>query len=102
MRCKALFLAALLVSGAAAADDAPKAIDVTAGQPAPSDGVFLPKDAALAVAKKCAQAEADRDRYRKEVADQPLPSGSLLVGAAVVGLVVGALVGGFAVVMARK
>lgn len=105
MRCKALFLAALLASSAALADppaDAPVAIDVKKGDAAPSDGVFLPAKKADEIYSKCSKAEADRDRYRQQVANAPMPSGSLLLGAGVIGLVLGAIVGGIAVSMAKK
>lgn len=110
MRCRALCLVALLVSGAAMADatvaapaTAPgPAVAIAKGAPAPDDGVFLATSDALAVAKKCAQAEADREKFRQQVADQPLPSGSVLITVGVVGLVIGAIVGGIAVAVAKK
>lgn len=102
---KAFALAVLLTSGAVLADppaDAPLAIDVKKGQPAPDDGVFMTNARALATAKKCAQAAADRDHYRQIVADQPLPSGSLIISAGVVGVVIGVVIGGFVVALAKK
>lgn len=105
MRCRAALLIALLASSAALADppaDAPVAIDVHKGDPAPADGVFLPNALALAKAAKCRQAEQDRDRYRQMVVDEPAPAGSMLLAVGVVGLVVGAVVGGFVVALAKK
>lgn len=100
-RCKAFLLAGLLVAGPALADP-PPAVAIHKGTPAPDDGVFLSTQAALDTAKRCAQAEADREKYRQQVADGPMPSGSLLLGAGVVGLVLGVVLGGIAVAVAKR
>ncbi len=78
----------------------PPAVPVGQGFVIQEDGVFLPLAKALDVSAKCKEAELERDSF-KEILEQE-PTGPSWLVAGVVGVVLGAVVGGVVVALVKK